>query len=350
MAIEFKREILNYRFLDARKDFEENVLSFERRSDPLTHNTCYLYTSDTIGTATRVFNKPDLSEMVEKSPAVGCPFCPQLIDKVATKFTPDFVPEGRIYVGESIVLPQAIPYATYGAVTVLSSQHFIGLEDFTEELLTNGFLASQSYLQRVFEYDRRVKYGHILWNYMPPSGASQLHPHLQTQADNIPSNFLKELLEESKRYYGSNGTNYWSDLIAKEIDLEERYIGTIGDVCWLSAFAPKSVFGMDVIAVFQGKSSILDLSRQDLIHFSQGLMSYFRCISDQNLYSFNLCIYSGTREADYFWTHAMILPRTTFGPLNASDISAHHTLLGKSTYTFQLPENTCKELKKYFTS
>jgi len=343
MAIEFEKELLYFRILDSTKDFQENLLPFERRGDPLTGQTSIVC----IAPFRRPLSKPDLSGLIERSLAAGCPFCPQAIDKFAMKFPPDFIPEGRIHLGESCVFPQALPIAPYGAVTVLSSQHFIGLSDFAEEVLTNGFSACQVYLRRVSEYDPRANYHSILWNYMPPSGGSQIHPHLQPLADYAPSNSMRELLEASQRYYQSNGKNFWSDLIAKEIGLGERHIATIGDVNWLCSFAPKVPRGIEVIAIFQGKSSLLDLSEQDWQHFSQGLKMFFRYISDRDLYSFNLCIYSGTGGEDYFWTHAKITPRTAGAVVNNSDISAYQLLLQRP-FSLTPPEDICKELREYF--
>jgi len=343
MAIEFEKELLYFRILDSTKDFQENLLPFERRGDPLTGQTSIVC----IAPFRQQLSKPDLSGLIERSLAVGCPFCPQAIDKFTMKFPPDFIPEGRIHLGESCVFAQALPLAPYGAVTILSSQHFIGLPDFTEGVLTNGFSVCQTYLRKVSEYDPRAKYHSILWNYMPPSGGSQIHPHLQPIADYAPDNSLRELLEASQLYYQSNGTNFWSDLIAKEIELGERYVATIGDVHWLLSFAPKVPRGIDVIAIFQGKNSLLDLSEQDLQHFSQGLKRVFSYISDRDLYSFNLCLYSGIRGDDHFWTHARIVPRTTGAMVNNSDISAFQLLLQRP-FSLTPPEDICQELREYF--
>ena len=173
-----------------------------------------------------------------------------------------------------------------------------------------------------------------------------LHPHIQAIAEYTPPTYLVELLQASQQYYQCNATNFWSDLIAKEIELGERYIGTVGNISWLSSFAPKNWFG-DVIAIFKGRESFLDLSQQDLEHFSQGLIKFFGYMSEQNLYSFNVSIYSGVGEKEYFWTHARIVPRLTIPPLGASDISCAQLLLGKYC-CFVMPEEACRELKGYF--
>jgi len=340
MAVEFKREILYFRFLDPAKNFAEDLRPFELRSDPLTHHTSVIYTF-----RYRVPDKPELSLLVEKSLASGCPFCPQAINNTM-KFPPDLVPEGRIQVGEACVFPSITPYAPYSTVTVLSHQHFIPLSGFSPELLINGFSACQVYLKRVSDSDPSAKYCSIIWNYMPPSGGTMLHPHLQAIAEYTPSRYTRELLRASQRYYKSNVTNFWSDLVAKETELGERYIATIGNISWLFTFAPKTWLG-DVLAIFRGRNSFLDLPWQDLEHFSQGLIKLFCYMSEQNIYSFNLSIYSGVGGKDYFWTHARIVPRFTMLPLGNSDISSVQLLLDKYC-CFIMPEEACRELKEYF--
>jgi len=343
MAIEFEKEILHLRISDPTRDFEETILPFERRVDPLTRQTSIVYVA-----RSRVpIGEPDIPGLIERSLAVGCPFCPQAMDKFAMRFPTDLIPEGRIDLGESHVFAQVLPLAPYGAVIVLSSEHFIGLSDFTEGMLADGFSACQVYLQRVLEYDPGAKYHSILWNYMPPSGASQIHPHLQSLADYVPDNSLRELLEASQQYYQSNGTIFWSDLIAKEIELGERYIASTGDVHWLCSFTPKMARGMDVIAIFQGRQSLLDLSQQDLQHFSQGLQKVLRYMGDQHLYSFNLCLYSGIRAEDCFWTHARIVPRVFGALVDNSDVSTLQLLLRRS-FSFTPPEHICEQLREYF--
>jgi len=342
VTIEFKIETLLSRVLNPLSNFDETQIYAEIRTDPLTGRTSLVHS---FGRESRRWSTPRLNELIEKSLAGGCPFCPSSIDQLTPKFTPDLLPEGRFHLGECYVFPQVIPYANYSAVTVLSSQHFMSLTDFTQEILTDGFSACQAFLKRVFEYDPEVKHCYITWNYMPSAGGSLIHPHLQPHAEYTPSNYLRELTEASRRYYELNQTNFWSDLIAKEVELGERYIGAVGDISWLSTFAPKGLF-IDLTAVFQGKNSILDLSPNDFDCFSQGLKRILSYMSDQSLYSFNLALYSGVKGEDYFWTHARIVSRFTHH-LDSSDIGCTQLLLDEPLCVVT-PEDTCRELKEYF--
>lgn len=339
MAIEFQRRVFGARFLDPSQDFRESSISVEIRFDPLTGQGSFVY-----GMGYPDLKRLDLAEVMEKPS--NCPFCPVNLEKVTAKFPPELVPEGRIYLGEACVFPNIRPYAQYGAVVVLSREHFVDLENFTGEMLTDGFLAGQTYCHRVLAYDPEARYCSVGWNYMPPSGGTQVHPHFQVSMDPLPAPFQGELLEASRRYQGENGGNFWDDLITEERRWEERYIGTTGRTCWIAAFAPRGRVG-DVMAIFQGANSFFDLSPGDLRDFSEGLRRVFRYFKDHHFHSFNLSVYSGTGKEDYFWCHARLVPRFTYAPLGVSDRSYLEVLEGQ-LFSRMSPEQVCQDLKPYF--
>jgi galactose-1-phosphate uridylyltransferase len=341
MAIEFKREVLQSKFLDPLRNFNETVYSFEVRSDPLTQKPSLIYKLRRL-----TLPKKDLSSIIQKSLNTACPFCPQAINTVTPKFISQLLPEGRIRFGEACIFPNAMPYAPYSAILVLSSQHFVALSDFTREMLTNGLISSQTYLKRVREYDTEVKYICLGWNYMPPSGSSQLHPHLQIEATYSPTPYHKDLLEASHQFYIANGTNFWSELVIKEQQLGERYIGNTGNICWLTWFAPRGKM-FDILAIFQNQDSYLSISDQDFTDFAIGLEKVFRYLSDHNYYSFNMSINSGVTGDSYFWTQVRIIPRLTFFELEISDYN-YNDVLQDVHFSGIYPEDICQELKKYF--
>jgi len=341
MAIELKKELLQSRFLDPLNDFNEKAHSFEVRTDPLTKKPSFLYEWRRI-----TLQKKDLSSIIEKSLNTECPFCPQTINRATPKFVSQLLPQGRIQVGEACIFPNAMPYTPYSAILVLSSQHFVGLPDFTREMLTNGLIASQTYLKRVHEYDPEAKYIYIGWNYLPASGSSQLHPHLQVEAAYFPTPYQKELLEASQQYYIANGTNFWSDLLTEEQKLGERYIGNTGNICWLTSFAPRGKL-LDILAIFEHRDSFLSISEPEFRDFTTGLEKVFQYMNDQNYYSFNLSINSGVAGDSYFWTQARIIPRMTFLEIEVSDCT-YYDVLQDLHFSVRYPEDTCRELKKYF--
>jgi len=341
MTIEFKREVFQSKFLDPLANFNEKVCSFEVRADPLIKETSHIHEVRFIPP-----QRKDLSSVIQKSLDGGCPFCPQAIDSATPKFIPELISQGRIRVGEACVFPNVMPYSPYSALSVLSKQHFIALSDFTQELLANALIASQIYLERVQEYDAEAKYFYIGWNYMPTSGGSQPHPHLQVEGTYFPAPYQNKLMEASQQYYITNGTNFWADLMTKERQLGERYIGSTGSICWLTSFAPRGKL-WEILAIFSNKDSFLSISQQELRDFSAGLERVFKYMNGQNFYSFNLSINSGIAGDNYFWTQARIIPRLTFLELDVSDYS-HYRLLQDIHLVHRYPEDVCRELKKYF--
>ena len=327
--------------LDPRDNYTEKTAPLEYRFDPLTKD---------MGLVRDLrFKNPirtDLSPIIEKSLERGCPFCRDTIQKVTPKFPPGLCAEGRITIGEAIVFPNAAPYMQYSAVTAVGAKHFVGLAEFSPGLLRDALRACQVYLQKVHAYDSKARYCGIMWNYLPPANSSQVHPHLQVYASRFAMVYQKELLDASKRYYKRNGSNFWSDLIAEEERLGERYVAALGNTVWLTSFVPRS-FQCDVRAVFQDRESILTLSPGDLKDLAEGLVKVFRYMDEQNYYSFNMFIYSGIVGEKSFWTQARIIQRGPLPPLDISD-AGNATLLGDTRIAIKSPEFVCEGLRPYF--
>ena len=341
MTIEFERRVEYSKLLNPMDNFKEAVTAIEFRTDPLTKDMGTL-----LEFRWKSAGKPDLSGLIAKSLERDCPFCPGAVEKVTPKFPQDLFPEGRIKAGEAIGFPNALPYVPYSALAVVSKQHFVGLTEFTDDMLADAFLLGQTYLKRVLEYDPQAKYCVVNWNFLPPSSSSQLHPHIQLLGGDFPMPYHKNMLEACENYHSQNGTSYWPDFIAEEKRLNERYIATTGDIGWFTSFVPRS-WQMDVLAVFQGEESFLALSAKNIRDFCSGLRKVFTYMDGQGYYSFNLCIYSGVIGDSHYWTNARLVQRAYYPPLEQSDCGPF-TLLLDVNPMLKRPEEVCKELKAYF--
>ena len=229
----------------------------------------------------------------------------------------------------------------------ISEEHFIPLDKFNLETVLNALLASQSYLKMVQHADPEAKYHFIAWNYLFPSGGSLLHPHIQCNAGYFPTYFQKQLLDSSQSYHEEKGTNYFSDLLVQEKKTKQRYIGKTGKTEWLTAFAPKGRLA-DIMAVFPGKASVLDLTVKDLRDFTSGLLKVFKYIDGLNLISFNMSTYSGF-DRDRFWAHARITPRglLLYSPIETSD-QFYYQVLQDENICIIPPEEMAAGVKKKF--
>jgi UDPglucose--hexose-1-phosphate uridylyltransferase len=342
--IEFQREIVTSRLMvrNSAGVFAENAIPIEQRIDPLTGYSCrlVLFSLDRIV-------KTDLTALEARSRGLPCPFCRPLVDQITPRFPPDIVSEGVIRRGKALVFPNTGPYDKYGAVVVVSDEHFVPLSGFHLKTVHDALLGAQEFVKSVQKADAAVKHHFIAWNYMPPSGGSLVHPHLQGNAGYQPANFQKQLLDASWEYHHKHGTNYWSDLLEWEKHTGERYIGKIGGTQWLTGFAPRGRLS-DIIVLFPGKASVTDLTADDLHDFAAGLIKVFRYIDELNLVSFNMSTYSGF-DKDQFWTQARITPRgqLLYSPIETSD-QFYYQLMQDENICILSPEDACRRLKKRF--
>lgn len=143
MPIEFNRESELPRLLDRAKGFRESAFPIEFRIEPLTNDMGVV-----VEFHQSKSEKPDLARLVSESRQRGCPFCPEATDEVTRKFLFDFCPEGRVNMNEAVVLPNATPFMSRSGLTVFRSQQFIGVTGFSDDILADAFVASQTYISQ----------------------------------------------------------------------------------------------------------------------------------------------------------------------------------------------------------
>ncbi len=342
MGIEFKRRLQHAKILNPAKGYEEKTLTLETRWDPLTKKTVRV-----LDLPIKKLDKLDMDEILKgRGDAPPCPFCPDALEEVTPRFSDDFIKGGRLRFGEVCIIPNRLPFDRCCAVAVLSQRHSLPLSDFTEEMLFNVFSTACVFLRRLVEVDPAVRFFSVNWNYLPMSGGSIIHPHLQIIGGELPTNYQGEMIRGGREYQQRWGKIFWDELIAEEKEMDERYIGAVGNTVWLASYAPMG-FG-DIMAVVMGRTSIIDLSDQDLRDFSQGLLKVFRYFHDFNHYSFNLCLYSGECGSDdSFWVNARMVTRRLLPPAGASDVSYFEKLHGESI-GYKKPERLCEEMRGYF--
>jgi UDPglucose--hexose-1-phosphate uridylyltransferase len=342
--IEFRREIMPSRMLrrDASGELVETDVPVEFRFDPLTGRTCRI-----VHYSLKRISRPDLAALEKRSKELTCPFCPPLVERITPRFPPDLVPGGTIRRGKAQAFPNLDPYDVYGVVVVVSDEHYIPLDGFDLETVLNALKAAQEYLRVVREADAAAKYGFIAWNYMPPSGGSLVHPHMQCNAGYYPTDYQQQILGASGEYYKEKGTNYWADLLEQEKRTSDRYIGKAGRTEWLAAFAPKGRLS-DIMAIFPGRVSITELTEGDLHDFAAGMLRVFAWLDELNLIGFNLSTYSGL-EKGRFWAHARITPRglLLYSPIETSD-QFYYQILQDENICIIPPEVAAAGLRKRF--
>jgi galactose-1-phosphate uridylyltransferase len=293
------------------------------------------------------WERPDFEKLVSGTEE-WCPFCPDKVLKVTPCFPQEILPEGRIISDDMVLFPNIAPYDSLSAVATMGSRHFIPMTEITPERIAKAFRLAMEFFRKVNSIGHPESVHHIInWNYMPASGSSLIHPHLQVFATSVAPNLMREELEAAQRYSGKRGTNYWDDLVKAEEASGERYLGMIGRTTWLTAYAPMGVAG-DVLAVVDGVQSTLELTDGDLSDVALGLTKTMAAYDKMGIYSFNMNFFTGAKGDEHARVHLLFSPRTSFNQaLGSSDVGALRNLFNE-TICMAFPEEINGMLKPEF--
>jgi len=309
MPIEFEKTVKYAKILSPLKNFEEDTITFEYRADPLTgRNTTVI--KGMLGYVSRFLASDAelLNSLVEKTKA-NCPFCPESVRSKTPMFPQEFLAEGRICVGDAVVVPNLLGHAEQSVLVILSREHHLKLKDFTPKLLFDGFKGGVEYLKRLSEVDASVRFPVFVFNYLTPAGSSIFHPHMQILARDRPFHLVNLLMDKSKAYYEKHHTSYWHDLVIKEKNAE-RYLFEINGVEWFVPFAPLRGLN-EAQAIVKGKSNLKELSNGEWLGLAEGIAKILKFYHSQGYMSFNIILISGPLDEnlDYFDVNMRIMSR-----------------------------------------
>jgi galactose-1-phosphate uridylyltransferase len=341
-----EKEIREAEICNPALGFAAETQSIEYRRDPLTGARCRI-NAKRANRVKEVASKGAGIEDLPRIPKEGCAFCPENVERMTPKFPDELIKGGRLKVGSAIVFPNLYPFSKYHGVAVFSEAHDAGLGEISPEGIRDCVRACVEFLSIIGERDPRAIYGSINWNYMPPAGASIVHPHLQVIADAIPTRFQEELIRCSESYYGSHGSSYWVDLIETERALGERMIREGPSVVWLASYAPRG--NNEVLGILPGASSISGIDDAVLMELSDGLTRILRGYRDLGARSFNMSIVPGPldRELEYYALNVRILSRPNPGSHYTSDCGFMERIHLESVVE-SMPEAVAERLRRYF--
>jgi UDPglucose--hexose-1-phosphate uridylyltransferase len=340
-SVEFRSETKRARLHDPRRGFAAVEVESEVRRDPLTGSSariCHFALS-----ATR---PPELAEIV-RATAAQCPFCPERIETVTPRFPNDLVPEGRLRRGGALIVPNLFPYDDVSAIAALCPEHFQPMDAIPPRVVVDGLTAARDFLKlAAVRFSPGTGYGIVTWNYMPPAGASQVHPHMQVVATADPGNALRRELAAAQDWLERNGRPYAASLL----DAEQggaRWVGEAGGVVWLVPFAPSGLLG-DAMAMFPERRNVTELTDADIAGFAEGLVRVLRGFAAHGLWSFNLCLMPDAFDPATARHRlvARLLPRFYLNPtLHISDASYMHLLL-EERFAMIHPEEVAERLRR----
>lgn len=343
-GIRFRVEKKFARLHDPRRNFELAQIESEIRFDPLTGwsgRICHFSLAN--------LPVPDLSGIIAESRAV-CPFCPDKVESITPRFPEDLVSGGRMRRGEAVLFPNLFPYDDISAVAVICREHFLPMAAIPAQVLCDGIgLARDFFMLAGDRVEDGRGFGLVTWNYMPPAGGTQVHPHMQVALTGNPGNAVTRELAAEAAYLERHGACYARALLRAEQASGERFIASTASVAWLVPFVPIGLFG-DCIAWFPERTTLADLSDAEIADFAQGLARVLRGFAGRGLWGFNLTFFParfGAGDGSH-WLSARVLPRFYLNPkLHVTDASYQQLLL-EERFAMVYPEQTAELLRAAF--
>jgi UDPglucose--hexose-1-phosphate uridylyltransferase len=348
-VIEFKKTVKQTKIRSPLKGFEEEKVTFEYRADPLTGRNTTVIKGMLNYVGKFLSSDPEQLKILVDKTRANCPFCPESVGTKTPMFPKTFFSEGRFFVGDAVVVPNLLGHAEQSVLAILGKNHHLTLEEFTPQLLLDGFMCAMEYVNRLSAVDTTVKYPVFVFNYLTPAGSSIFHPHMQILVRDRPFYLVNLLLEKSKAYFDKNGNSFWSDLIAEEKD-SERYLFAENGVDWLVPFAPLRGLN-EAQAIVGGKSNFKELSHDEWLGLAEGITRILRFYGSQGYDSFNIVVMSGPLDEhlDYFDVNLRIMSRPGIQQFCFTDAWAVPYLLwdGESV---EEPERLAEKIKVFFKS
>jgi UDPglucose--hexose-1-phosphate uridylyltransferase len=262
------------------------------------------------------------------SNAEGCPFCHDAIFSV----TPTFPDGRRIIRGESVTFPNLFPFGEGHVVTVITREHTVAA--FSRQQIVDALLSQIDALRQADGY------ASINWNFLPSSGASLVHPHMQGLSDSCPSRIVDSYITANEQYRREQGRNYW-EAVMEEEKSSDRYL--FGDEMLWSAHAvpvgEREVRGILPISTLDEMENYVDL-------VAQGILEIISLYRELGTHAFNMSIFFDKNGNDHgLRAFCSMISRINPNPSSTSD-SAFMERLHLEPVIMTLPEDLGKFYKK----
>jgi galactose-1-phosphate uridylyltransferase len=344
-GLKFSKKALKFNILTPEIGFQGEEQLVEVRVDPLTGWRARINMMRRM--RIKQVSQLQLEPFGKKDFLQECPFCPGNIERKTPMFPEDIVDGGRLKMGEATLFPNRYGFSEHHAVVVLTRKHYVPIGEFKAQSLHDAIRLSLQFLQRL-SHRSKVLYAWINWNYMPPSGASVIHPHLQVTAERSSSWALKELLKKSLMYYRRRKRGYWLQLIETERRLRERFIGEDNYTVWLSSYAPRG--NNEIIALQPSISSLGEMEEEHVRSLSEGVSLLLKAYDGIGVNSFNMSTYSDEfhSKSKHFTLQFRFISRPRLVSYYTND-EGFMEILQLEPVIEQTPETTAKLLKPFFT-
>jgi galactose-1-phosphate uridylyltransferase len=222
-------------------------------------------------------------------------------------------------VGESLISPNLNPVGEHHAVGIISQAHFLDLDEFSVKMLRDNLAASKNYILSVYHSDKEAIWPIYIWNYMPPSAGSIIHPHSQILVETEPTPMQAKMLRKSKEYFNHNRRNYWKELVEQERNLAKRFIYDSDCLSVIASFAPRGF--NEIQFIFKNEISLAELGERQIADFADCLVKALKGYKKLGIGSFNLVTFSGPihKHLDYYKLNVKLISRPYPGGVYTND-------------------------------
>ncbi len=238
---------------------------------------------------------PALIERLARESEPRCFLCGDRWRQSTPAYPDELVSGGRVEVGEAVLFPNLFPLSRVHAVIRVGLKHYVPLGEFSPQPLEEAFHAFSQFVGCLAQSDPTVRFVTLNGNYLPPAGASVVHPHFQALGSDVPFTHLEALLARSARYRREHDTCYWTDLMVKEEELGLRTIARTRSVSWLASFSPQG--SNEILGILPTRKDVLEFTDEDFADLAAGFSSVLRGYAAMGFSTFNFTLYSGALGA-----------------------------------------------------
>jgi len=338
----FESQSISAKFIDPAGQLVERPV--EIRTNPITGRTCRIAFS-------RINEKEAATDSLPQSPPAAndttqCPFCRTQVTSKTPRLHPDLASPERLSRGDSLLFPNLFPYGSYSAVSLFNDEHYVEIGTASVSSYADSFINSSRYLKKALHYDPQAVYMAITQNHLPSAGGSLLHPHLQINADRVPANHHRYLLQRADEFYQQSGNYLFFSYLNHEKAEGSRYIGRTGSWQWIAAFAPEGFF--EIWGILPRATSFQQPAASDWGDLAQGIVNTQRFYRSLCRNGYNLGLLSVEIPVSRLELRIVILVRSNYAPWVRSDHTGFEVMLGDMT-TFVPPEQTAEWARPFFS-
>lgn len=323
-------------FLNPFDKFNRSDLTFEVRTDPLTGHKARI-----LPFRVKDLGRVDHGVFLERSASRPCPFCPDNLAKMASRFLADQAPDGHLTRGEATCFPNAFPYESLNAVVVLTHEHYPTPGELDPARLADGFLLAAEAFRRL---GKGLAYGSVNWNYMMPAGAGLVHPHFQIAAGRTPTTFQTRLRARARAFARRGEGDLAAAYLAAEEAAGERWLGRRGAFGWTAAFAPRAI--MDLMALAPGRG-LPDLDESEVLELAAGVCRVLAFFVERGVGAHNMALHTGLAPGADLPLMLRLVSRVDIPPLGVDEIN-YYEKLHDETLSFLPPEELARDLAPRF--